>query len=161
VFLAPPGGRPRISEVGTDLRAVRPRGIACRECLPRGVALHCPVRRSGAFGKIALSRRCMGKAEFAEGPRLYSPMTSEVLGLGGVCGRTSGMSPNNLRGAWVSWVCGRTPGMSPNNLRGAWVSWFFGRTPGCSRMTSEVGTDLRAVRPRGIACRECLPGRFA
>ena len=83
----------------------------------------------------------MGKAEFAEGPRLYSPMTSEVLGLGG--------------------VCGRTPGMSPNNLRGAWVSWVFGRTSGCSRMTSEVGTDLRAVRPRGIACRECLPGRFA
>jgi len=121
VFLPPPGGRPRISKIGTDLRAVRPRGTGCRECLPRRVALHCPVRRSGAFGEIALPRRCMGKAEFAEGPRLYSPMTSEVLGLGGVCGRT----------------------------------------PGCSRMTSEVGTDLRAVRPRGIACRECLAGRFA
>ena len=26
-------------------------------------------------------------------------------------------------------------------------------------MTSEFGTDLRAVRPRGTGCRECLPRR--
>jgi len=155
---------PMTSEVGTDLRAIRPHGTGCREYLSGRVAHLCPVRRSGAFEEIALLRRWqrglrarkagsgksvgtvshrplfglpgeqgmaretrslpgrfMGEAEFVVGPRLYSPMTSEVLGLGGVCGRT----------------------------------------PGCSRMTSEVGTDLRAVRPRGIACRECLAGRFA
>jgi len=49
------------SEVGTDLRAVRvcdgPITAAVRVC------------RRGAFGEIALSRRCSGKAEFVESPR--------------------------------------------------------------------------------------------
>jgi len=45
------------SEVGTDLRAVRPRGTGCRECLPWRVPHLCHVHRSGAFGEIALPRR--------------------------------------------------------------------------------------------------------
>jgi len=45
------------SEVGTDLRAVRPRGTGCRECLPWRVPHLCHVHRSGAFGEIALPRK--------------------------------------------------------------------------------------------------------
>ena len=65
------------SEVGTDLRAVRPlvalaagywsRGTGRREFLPGRVALLCHVRRSGAFGEIALPRKCSGEAEFVAG----------------------------------------------------------------------------------------------
>ena len=66
----PPGCSPRTSEIGTDLRAVRPRGAARRDCLPWGVLYLYPVRRScsaavrvcwpGAFGEIALPRRRLG-----------------------------------------------------------------------------------------------------
>ena len=45
---------PVTSEVGTDLRAVRPRDTVRRASLPWKVPSLCPVRRSGAFGEIAL-----------------------------------------------------------------------------------------------------------
>jgi len=44
-----------------------PRGTGRRECLPGKVALLCHVRRSGAFGEIALPRKCSGEAEFVAG----------------------------------------------------------------------------------------------
>ena len=114
---------PVTSEVGTDLREVRPRDTVRRASLPWKVPSLCPIRRSGHLGEIDLPRRWqrgqrarkagsgksvgtvshrplpglpgeegmaretrslpgrfMGEAEFVVGPRLYSPMTSEVRG---------------------------------------------------------------------------------
>jgi len=44
-----------------------PRGTGRRECVPWIVASLCHVRRSGAFGKIALPRRCLGEVGFVAG----------------------------------------------------------------------------------------------
>ena len=73
---------PMTSEVGTDLRAVRPRGTARRDCLPWRVPYFCPVRWSvsavvcvcgrGAFGEIALPRRCLGEVGFSVTPGILA-----------------------------------------------------------------------------------------
>ena len=61
VGFLPPGGRPKTSWVGTDLRAVR----VCSG--PISAAVH--VCGRGAFGEIALPRKRLGEVEFVAGIR--------------------------------------------------------------------------------------------
>jgi hypothetical protein len=111
------GPFPMTSEVGTDLRAVRPPGTGL-VVLTVESACSGEWRYFVMFAGVALS----GKSPYLGGSRVWLSLWQEP-----------GMWPEDLRGRFRACpLCGPFP----LEVRG-----------GCSPMTSEVGTDLRAVRP--------------
>ena len=105
------------SEVGTDLRAVRPPGTGL-VVLTVESACSGEWRYFVMFAGVALSE----KSPYLGGSRVWLSLWQEP-----------GMWPEDLRGRFRACpLCGPFP----LEVRG-----------GCSPMTSEVGTDLRAVRP--------------
>ena len=111
------GCSPMTSEVGTDLRAVRPPGTGL-VVLTVESACSGEWRYFVMFAGVALS----GKSPYLGGSRVWLSLWQEP-----------GMWPEDLRGRFRACpLCGPFP----LEVRG-----------GCSPMTSEVGTDLRAVRP--------------
>ena len=111
------GPFPMTSEVGTDLQAVRPPGTGL-VVLTVESACSGEWRYFVMFAGVALS----GKSPYLGGSRVWLSLWQEP-----------GMWPEDLRGRFRACpLCGPFP----LEVRG-----------GCSPMTSEVGTDLRAVRP--------------
>ena len=117
-FLQPvPYAAPMTSEVGTDLRAVRPPGTGL-VVLTVESACSGEWRYFVMFAGVALSE----KSPYLGGSRVWLSLWQDP-----------GMWPEDLRGRFRACpLCGPFP----LEVRG-----------GCSPMTSEVGTDLRAVRP--------------
>jgi len=134
-----PGCSPMTSEVGTDLRAVRPHGTGCRECLPWRVPHLCHVHRSGAFGEIALPRR------WQRGLRARKAGSGKSVGT---------VSHRPLFGLPGEQGMARETRSLPGRFMGE--AEFAEEPRPYSPMTSEVGTDLRAVRPHGTLRQESV-----
>ena len=125
----PTRSSPRTSEVGTDLRAVRVcGGLALRRSMPADLALsEKSPHLEGAWVRwIFRPPRC-------------SPRTSEVgtdLRAVRVCGGLA------LRRSMPADLALSEKSPHPGGVQARWIF----RPPRCSPRTSEVGTDLRAVR---------------